>query len=166
MSTLKPTKLVLLYKLQATNLTNVTRLPRNPVGVLLGVSINLKSSFNLFVIAWSSRLEGRMVDLMKGHCISRRILTKRSWGLLRVSRHWISIWMSSLSRQNKFGRNRWRSLWTKVFFFLIFKVWLVKNCLRVSIKWPNAISDSDIVFKEELQKFCSETPVSNDCCEK
>ena len=85
MSTLKRTKLVLLYKLYTTNLTNATRLTRNPVGVFLVVSIDLKSSFNFHVIDWSSRLEGRLVALMKGHCKSRRTLTKRSWGLLRVS---------------------------------------------------------------------------------
>ena len=55
------------------------------MGVLLVVSIDRKSSFNLHVTAWSLLLEGRLVALMKGHCKSRRILTKTSWGLQKVS---------------------------------------------------------------------------------
>ena len=77
---------------------------------------------------------GRIVALMKGHCISRLTLTKRSWGLFSVSRKWISIWMSSLSRQNEFGRKRWKKLWTEVFFF--FSCLTIENCLRISIKHP------------------------------
>ena len=120
--------------------------------------------------ACSSHLEGRMVALMKTHCKSRRIMTKRSWGLLRVSRLWCSIWMSSRSRQNTFGR---KEVYELRCFFPVEGL-TCEKLLEKFNKKTNAFSESEIVLIEDLQRFCSETlvskveedPCKDDCCGK
>ena len=114
--------------------------------------IDRKSSFNLELAFSSSSLDGRIDDLMNGHLMSWRILTKRSCGLLKVRRHCTSTRMSSLSFPNKFGSNNLRILCTIGFFFFE-AFWLNKKLLKHVTNCSRASSDSEISLKQFIQKL-------------